>query len=493
MKKLKISLFYQICLLLILNLFLLVVIKNVISSSQFDLGIESMLQRPLAEKMSVISIALDKELQSLPKSSWNEVLDEFGSLYGVKFYLLDNVGKQIAGTRLTIPNSVAEKINERKNRLSELDSEHITPTKLSKQFLQQQNKKIKKQRSLCSFFLHTSMPETFWIGLISPLKENFGATTVLLCSSPSLWQTILFSDLSHLLFLIAIVFITFIVVWAPFIFSMTREICRLTVATERVAEGKFDTTLPVRRGDEIGRLTVAINRMSRRLNAYVTGQKRFLGDISHELCSPVSRLQIALGILEQSSTPEQQIAIDDIRQEAEQMSSLINELLAFSEAGIKGSQTKLVSIDAGSLTRRVVHKTCKYENSLQLDIGKDLYCLGDQTLLERALGNILRNSVRYSSGSGPITVQVASSGRHIYITILDCGPGVPPEAIKFLGEPFYRLEPSRDRSAGGVGLGLAIVKTCIEACQGSVEVCNREPRGLEVRIRLEKAPLAIST
>jgi two-component system sensor histidine kinase CpxA len=96
----------------------------------------------------------------------------------------------------------------------------------------------------------------------------------------------------------------------------------------------------------------------------------------------------------------------------------------------------------------------------------------------------MRNADRYAPDSGPLLIKAERIDKHIIIKFADNGPGVPPDTLELLCEPFYRPESSRNRSSGGVGLGLAIVKTCIESCQGSVALRNRQPTGLEVEIKL---------
>jgi two-component system sensor histidine kinase CpxA len=224
--------------------------------------------------------------------------------------------------------------------------------------------------------------------------------------------------------------------------------------------------------------------MADRLNAYVTSQKRFLGDIAHELCSPISRLQMALALLESTATSEQEATLRDIREEVQEMSALINELLAFSKASLRAKDTPLVGVDVNAVLARTVAKVGG-EASIKFDATGEIFALADELLLERAISNILRNAVRYAGQAGPIEVKAVVTGDEVKITTSDSGPGVPPEAIKLLGEPFYRPESSRNRSAGGVGLGLAIVKTCVESCDGIFEVGNRLPHGLEVSIRLK--------
>src|SRR5262249_27864572 len=129
--------------------------------------------------------------------------------------------------------------------------------------------------------------------------------------------------------------------WLPLVRGITRSIFQITAATEQIADGRFDTRVSVRRNDELGRLGNAINQMAIRLAGFVTGQKRFLGDIAHELCSPIARIQMALGILEQRADPDQKERLADLREEVDLMSNLVNELLSFSKASIGQASIRL--------------------------------------------------------------------------------------------------------------------------------------------------------
>ena len=108
-------------------------------------------------------------------------------------------------------------------------------------------------------------------------------------------------------------------------------------------------------------------------------------------------------------------------------------------------------------------------------------------MLQRALGNLIRNAIRYAGDAGPIHVTAEPRGEELHITVADEGPGIPEAALPKIFDPFYRLDEARTKESGGVGLGLAIVKTCVEACNGTVTAANREPKGLAVTIALKRA------
>ncbi len=339
------------------------------------------------------------------------------------------------------------------------------------------------------FMVHSRNPDRFWICTRVNLNNSgnsFPLPAILVGISDNIWQNNMIFDAKFILEASSLLIFFSVVFWWPFVHSISHSLSKLTSATEGIAEGKFETRLKVHRGDEIGRLSDAVNKMAERLATFVSGQKRFLGDISHELFSPIARLQMALELLDEDATGDQKALVQDIREEIEEMNNLVNELLAFSKAGLKGKDLELTAINPKSIVTELVDKM-NLGDQVVLRLAEDLKVLADPLMLSRALSNILRNSVRYAGDKGPITVASEKHGDLVSMIISDCGSGVPEEAIKRLTEPFFRPEASRSRSSGGVGLGLAIVKSCVEACNGTLLLRNRPQGGFEVEIRLQQA------
>jgi two-component system sensor histidine kinase CpxA len=261
----------------------------------------------------------------------------------------------------------------------------------------------------------------------------------------------------------------------------------MTAATEQVAQGRFDITVSEERGDELGRMGEAINGMAKRLEGHVQGQKRFLGDIAHELCSPLARMEMALGVLEQRSDPRSRDYVEDVREEVRHMSELVNELLSFSKAGLHSRTAPLTLVGIRELLERVRMRESSEEDAVEVDASADLTAMAEPDLLTRALGNLLRNALRYAGGAGPIRMTACREGSEVIVRVLDEGPGVPPESIGRLTEPFFRPDAARTREQGGAGLGLAIVRSCVEACRGRLTLQNRLPKGFKAEIRLAAA------
>jgi two-component system sensor histidine kinase CpxA len=124
---------------------------------------------------------------------------------------------------------------------------------------------------------------------------------------------------------------------------------------------------------------------------------------------------------------------------------------------------------------------------IQVNLDRSIHAQADMDYLVRAIGNVLRNAVRYAGKNGPITVGCTQTDDEVVLTISDCGPGVPDADLDRIFMPFYRIDVARDRRTGGTGLGLAIVRSCIEACGGRVSGKNRQPSGLEITMTLPAA------
>jgi len=331
----------------------------------------------------------------------------------------------------------------------------------------------------------------YWAGVrLGPVSEVPGAyplSSTLLMRADSLGAIVPLLDLTPWLVAAGAAMGMSVLLWLPLVRSITRSLGQLTRATEQIAEGRFDTRVNDTRRDELGRLGGAVNRMAVQLDRAATGQKRFIGDIAHELGSPVGRLQVAVGILEASAASELQPAVNDVREEVQQMSGLVGELLAFTKAGLKPRDAALNRVPLAPLTAEVLGREVGVTGAVNVEIAAGLAVQADAPLLARALANLVRNALRYAGHAGPVTVTARAEGAEVVIAVEDQGPGVPADTLTRLGEPFYRPEFARTRETGGAGLGLAIVRSAVEACRGTVRFSNREPHGFRAELRLAAA------
>jgi len=466
------SLSVKILLLAFLNVFLLGLVFFTLVRVQLRLDFSSFLLAPARDRILSVSRQMGLQLPVAPPASWNEILEQYSETYPAQFFLFDDEIHQLAGKPVTLPPDLIDAIRHFRHRPT-LHGGLPPPPNTSPALA----------------VIRSGDPEEYWVNVHIPIwsadrhEERHGD---LIWRFPSLWRNSFFFDYKPWVAVVLAVIFVSILCWLPLIRGLTRSISQLTRATGQIAEGHFDVTLPIERSDELGQLSDSIHRMAQRLSGYVVGQRRFLGDIAHELCSPVARIQVALGILEQRAQENQADYVADVKEEVEHMSSLINELLAFSKTQFSAS-TQLTSVNVAETVRRVLEREKSDEAQIETDVAEDVKVLANPDYLFRSLANLVRNAIRYAGNAGPIMVMAKNGSKEVFISVLDSGPGLPESELENVFKPFYRPEFARQRETGGAGLGLAIVRSCIESCGGSVACLNRSPKGLQVDIRLPVA------
>ena len=341
-----------------------------------------------------------------------------------------------------------------------------------------------------SFFVTTRSPTQYWMGVRIPIGSPEGGDPlpgILVLRSDSLLGNAYFLDLSLVGLVLLVVVLISVACWVPLLRRLTRGLSQMTIAAGQIAEGRFDVHVAADRGDELGQLGAAVNQMASRLSGFVQGQKRFLGDIAHELCSPIARINFALGVVEQHTALQNLEQVKDVREEVEHMSALVAELLTFSKAGMQPTEVQRIPVGVAETARRAVARETHPGTTIDVQVGDDVRVLADPDYLFRSFSNLIRNSVRYAGAYGPIQITANSDPGGVTITVADSGPGLPEDALEEVFAPFHRPESARSRETGGAGLGLAIVKSCVEACRGTVRCRNRQPSGLAVDIHLAAA------
>lgn len=494
--KIKFPLYAKILFWFFLNLVLLGAVFFVVARGQLRFGLDTLIAGPAGERIQSVAQVMTAELRGRPQAEWNGVLKEFSEAYRVDFYLFHD-GEQLAGKTLTLPEAVRERMPDRRGPNAPPTRPERQPPEDGARPLEpdgfgppQEDEHRPGRMEGRKFMVHAA--GRYWVivpvRMPGPEHPPRPGPSFLLAASDNVNGGGLFFDLTAWVVGGAAMVLISALFWFPLVRGITVSISRMTRATEKIAEGNFEVRTQVRRQDELGQLSEAINRMAGRLSGFVAGQKRFLGDIAHELCSPIARIQVALGILEQRADEKQMAYLADLREEVEQMSKLVNELLSFSKASLGGAAVKLEPVALRAAIEKAAAREAGTDGvEIKVELAEDLRVLAEPELLLRAAGNILRNAIRYAGVAGPITISAAREGASVSLCFEDCGPGIPEEAMAQVFDPFYRLDASRDRETGGVGLGLSIVKTCVESCGGTVRCENRTPRGLRVVVVLAAA------
>ena len=274
---------------------------------------------------------------------------------------------------------------------------------------------------------------------------------------------------------------------------LSSPIRKIRDATQKLADGDLSTRVADKVGnrrDELAYLARDFDLMAERIEKLITSQKRLTRDISHELRSPLARMNVALEIARTKANPETQPVLDRLEGESQRLNDMISRLLTLSKLESGSQDFERSTIDLDFLVKEIA-EDADYEaraNGKSVNIVASTKCrvMGNETLLRSAIENVLRNGVRYTKEGTAVTVALTNGSREARISIVDHGGGVPDEELAKLFRPFHRVEEARDRGTGGTGLGLAIAEQAVRAHKGSISAQNTAD-GLRVDIVLTQA------
>lgn len=283
---------------------------------------------------------------------------------------------------------------------------------------------------------------------------------------------------------------------------LTAPIVRLRAATQKLASGDLSARAGMpgsRRHDETAELVRDFDRMAERLQTLVDAQRRLLTDISHELRSPLARLNVALELARQRSGADANSALDRIDRETARLNEMIQRLLTLVrlEGGDDSLEKSPVSLKQliQEIAKDAAFEAQSRHCQVELEIVADCVVIGSPSLLHSAIENVVRNAIRYTEEGTSVQIRLESeqgpTGREAVVRVTDAGPGVPEHALDKLFRPFYRIDDARGRQTGGVGLGLAITARAVSLHGGKVQALNRPEGGLMVEIRLPLAAVEL--
>lgn len=487
MPRLKLPLYGKILAWFLVNLLVVVGTLVLYIRVNFGKGLEWVIGEQAGARMELFESYMQSVLMEHPESEWPELIENFNRYLadplpgwepilqrkvlgeGVSFALFLPSGEQVMGRKVAVPAEVWLRLIDKRQpeeRPRPGRPEHIDNAKT----------KPPKPR----FMIRSENPTRYWSGIHSDLSlrrnGRWYPLTFVIIASDMTAGGLLFDWWPWIMVLSMGIGISALL-WLPFVGSITRHIRRTNEASKRIASGQFNVRLSENRMDELGELSASVNAMAGQLGDYVSEQKRITADIAHELCSPISRMQMALGVVEQRSTPEQATYLQKLDHELQHMAKLVEEVLTFSKADALPDHEAPENFDLAELMHTVLVREAPDE-SLKIHIPNiELHTL--RNALDRSLSNVVRNAVRYARD---IEICAHVNQDQVSLQIKDRGPGVPEEAVSRLFEPFYRPEAARGRMTGGSGLGLAITKRCINACRGTVSAQNRKGGGLVVTL-----------
>jgi heavy metal sensor kinase len=246
---------------------------------------------------------------------------------------------------------------------------------------------------------------------------------------------------------------------------------------EIITQHNLSERLPVARtGDELERLSTALNLMITRLDEAFRNSKRFVADASHELRTPLTVIQ---GELENLAADPQLLAelrdrVGSTLEEVERLGKIVQKLFALSRLDAGEAQEEWVRLDVSALVAATSDQMLLLAEDRNIRVtretGDPVYVMGDRARLKQVVVNLIDNAVKYTPPGGTVRLRVRRDSTHGIIEVADTGVGIPPEAVPLVFERFFRVDRERSAGDGGAGLGLAIVKSICAAHGGRVDV-----------------------
>ncbi len=274
---------------------------------------------------------------------------------------------------------------------------------------------------------------------------------------------------------------------------LSRPIGRLARASARISSGRYAERVPVSSDDEIGELAESFNTMAASLEATERRRLQLVGDVAHELRTPLATLDGYLEGLEDGVIQPIEPTWKLLRGETARLSRLVNDLQELWRAEARQLSLSLTIVDVPEQLRAASERFATQAEELEIEIrtvvgpGR-LPVRADAERLGQILDNFLSNAIRYSPRASAVTLSASTDTDEVTIGVTDQGPGLTEEQLERVFERFYRVDPSRSRALGGSGIGLAIARALAEAMGGRVEAVSDGPgRGATFRVILPRA------
>jgi heavy metal sensor kinase len=266
---------------------------------------------------------------------------------------------------------------------------------------------------------------------------------------------------------------------------------RITASAERISSHNLSQRLPVpQTGDELERLSVALNRMIERLDEAFQHSRRFVADASHELRTPLTVLKGEMeGLVREAQLPSDwRERLGTTLEEVDRLANIVEGLFAISRLDAGEAAAEWLTFDLAQLA----YDTADQMSLLAEDKGIRLDCLtskgvwveGDRSRMKQVVVNLLDNAIKYTQKGGDVHLAVKALDNKAVLEVSDNGVGIPATALPHVFERFYRVDQARSRGNGGAGLGLSIVRSICIAHQGKVEACSTPGQGSRLHVEL---------
>ena len=276
---------------------------------------------------------------------------------------------------------------------------------------------------------------------------------------------------------------------------ITGPILHLRQAAQQLAGGTLSTRAAAsieRRGDELGALGRDFNTMAARIEELVSRQRQLIFDISHELRSPLARLNVALDLAREGKAGD--LPFNHMESDLVRLNEMIGRLLTLARLDTATVPVEMTSVNLTDLVRQIVDdarfEAQKRNVAVIMAAPENCHARGNAELVHSAIENIVRNAIRYTEPATSVDVALEPDDKsNVLLVIRDHGKGVPENDLERIFQPFYRVAEARDRESGGTGLGLAIADRVIRIHGGTIRAENAHPPGLKVSITIPAAEL----
>lgn len=240
---------------------------------------------------------------------------------------------------------------------------------------------------------------------------------------------------------------------------------------------------------EIEQLTNAFNEMLERLSNTFAAQRQFSANAAHELRTPLAVMRTKLEVFEKNNNPsaaEYQETVHMIRMQTSRLSHVIDILLEMTDLQSAQKQDRISLAD---MAEEVICDLTAVADKKEITITQNpgtAEIIGNDTLIYRAIYNLVENAIKYNHTGGNVTVSIKEDSEFATVIISDNGPGIQQEDWQHIFEPFFRVDKSRSRDMGGAGLGLALVKEITRQHGGDVYVVQSSKNGTEIALKLRR-------
>ena len=274
---------------------------------------------------------------------------------------------------------------------------------------------------------------------------------------------------------------------------MVRPIRELVDGTRRLANGDYNSRIPVSGSDELTQLSADFNSLADTLDQNRQARQQWIADISHELRTPLSILQGELESLQDGIRPMNPETINSLHHEVVHLNALVNDLheLSMSDQGALIYEKEKINLGEIFERSRAMNRQLLDKHQIKLTQGirarsadKQITVIGDENRLIQLFDNLFQNSCRYTDDGGELVISISQKRKSVSIEWYDSKPGVTDEDLHHLFDRLYRVDSSRNRKQGGSGLGLAICKNIIEAHEGTIDAEHSSLGGLKLVIQL---------